>query len=429
MLLHGIDRLKKITIGSSYVTDLRYTNYVHYRTYTTVVPVQYMFTRSEIEMSPTRTDKESPIKNQGKKKKNRKRKKHSKKPCDEGFADRQNSEFQPAKMDAATSQQKVAHVHVAGEALEKIPAVASKAAKQQPNNNKGRKKRTLSQEIKYEPVTNTSTATSTATSAEGVHPRYSFQVDDTDHCETPLQAYRDALDVLDRLAKSLNKKRSTLRIYDPYYCDGGVKLKLASYGFTSVINRNRDFYDDIDKKATPEYDVLVTNPPYSGVHMEKILAFCSESSNKQKPFLLLLPHFVYTKDYYQSALSSKVFSSMFFLVPEIRYSYIPPAWVEARKGSKALEQGKSQNSPFPSFWYCHAPKEMIPTNWLMESFGPSGMIRPKHHSKLRYATCSKDIPRDFKGEFDTTKKRANPRARKKAAKKRQEAAMRAGTSY
>jgi hypothetical protein len=58
--------------------------------------------------------------------------------------------------------------------------------------------------------------------------------------------------------------------------------------------------------------------------------------------------------------------------------------------------------------------------WLEETFGMSGQIRSKHNkSKLRYANISKDIPRDFKGEFDTTKKRPNPKARKRlAAQKR-----------
>ena len=162
--------------------------------------------------------------------------------------------------------------------------------------------------------------------------------------------------------------------------------------------------------------------------MEKILNFCSaESSAKQKPFLLLLPHFVYTKDYYQRALAPNTISSMFFLVPEVRYSYIPPSWVEANKGSKALEQGKNKTAPFPSFWYCHAPNKMMSSSWLTDKFGPSGMIRSRHRSKLRYAKSSKDIPRDFRGEFDPTKKRANPRARKRAAKKRREAAMNSGS--
>jgi len=261
---------------------------------------------------------------------------------------------------------------------------------------------------------------------EGDRPRYSFQVDDTDHCETPIQAYKDLLPVLDRIAKSLNKKRSNLVIYDPYYCDGGVKKKLISYGFNSVINLNRDFYDDIQKNTTPEYDVLITNPPYSGVHMEKLLDYCSKIAQSGKPFLLLLPHFVYTKDYYQRALSSKVSADVFFLVPEIRYSYFPPTWVEAKSGSKALEQGRIKTAPFPSFWYIFTPTKIMPSRWLVDNFGPSGTVRPKHQSKLRYAKSTEHIPRDFRGEFDPLKKRANPKARKRAAKRRYDAMKASG---
>mmetsp|Transcript_3553 Transcript_3553/g.4708 ORF Transcript_3553/g.4708 Transcript_3553/m.4708 type:complete len:362 (+) Transcript_3553:107-1192(+) len=352
-------------------------------------------------MSPTNT--KLPSKKQAMKKKNRLRKKRSKKACDEEVPRSDPHNPSPQKQVEAGIQKR-----------EEIPQVESKRVKQKLPTHEERKKRKLSQEIQDLPLA------SFATSAEE-RPCYSFQVDDTDHCETPLEAWNHIQDILDRLAKSLNKTRSSLTIYDPYYCDGGVKKKLASIGFTSVINRNRDFYDDIAKETTPEYDVCVTNPPYSGIHMEKVLAFCSESSSKQKPFLLLLPHFVYTKDYYKRALSPKVSSSMFFLIPEVRYSYIPPAWVSAEKGSKALEQGKTKTAPFPSFWYCHVPKEMIPSNWLIQTYGPSGILRPKHQSKLRYAMCSNDIPRDFRGEFDPNNKRVNPRARKRAAKKRLEA--------
>ena len=367
------------------------------------------------------TPEEHKIKQANKKKKNRERKKQSKRLArEEVSTDRhQDSESQPAPENNSN-----ATPTTAVDATQKLSAALSseETRKQQPEH-KRKKPKLSGQHLKVD-VSNSTASCST----EESHPRYSFEVDDTDHCETPLQAYRDILDVLDRLAKSLHKTRATLRIYDPYYCDGGVKKKLASFGFTSVINRNRDFYDDIDKNLTPGYDVLVTNPPYSGMHMEKILAFCSECSTKtQKPFLLLLPHFVYTKDYYQRALSLKVSSSVFFLVPEARYGYIPPAWVEEKMGSKALEQGKTITAPFPSFWYCHSSKDAtIPSDWLIQNFGPSGMIRPKHHSKLRYAKSSKDIPRDFKGEFDLSKKRPNPKARKKAAKIRREAAMKAG---
>jgi len=312
-----------------------------------------------------------------------------------------------------------------------------------------------------------------------------FEVDDSDHCETPLKAYQDLEVVLDHLLllvedevnadvnavvnddddkkeKKKRRQRSELRIYDPYYCDGGVNHKLSSMGFTNVINNNRDFYKDIETNSIPEYDVLITNPPYSGKHIEKLLQYIvsmtssSASSstsgnndnknrdrNKNKPCFLLLPHFVYTKDYYERTISrnGRNNSSFYFLIPEIRYQYVPPDWVNRRWGSKALAKGKETTAPFPSFWYCHTPSSTLtstttttissstnndnnnivtPHWWLEKTFGTSGQIRSKHSkSKIRYAKITKDIPRDFKGEFDKNKKRPNPKARKRlAAQKR-----------
>jgi len=187
-------------------------------------------------------------------------------------------------------------------------------------------------------------------------------------------------------------------------------------GFTNVTNRNRDFYKDIESGALPEYDVMVTNPPYSGRHMERLLEFCASPLGQQKPSFLLLPHFVYTKDYYQRALSGAVGA---------RYSYLPPAWVTERSGaSKALARGKETTAPFPSFWYCHVPTTTTtttttttPRSWLESTFGPSGSVRSFHlPSGLRYAGVPGDIPRAFKGEFDATNKRPNPRARKRMRK-------------
>ncbi|KAL7530456.1 hypothetical protein ACHAXR_005603 [Thalassiosira sp. AJA248-18] len=292
--------------------------------------------------------------------------------------------------------------------------------------------------------------------------RHSFQVDDTDHCETPFEAYQSILPVLDQIASSTKKKRSTLRIYDPYYCDGGVQTKLNRLGCHNVIHRNRDFYKDIEEGSVPDYDVLLTNPPYSGSHMERLLQYCASSQHKNRPFLLLLPHFVYTKDYYSRSLMMggeggntdkiSLSSQMFYLIPKTRFAYVPPGWVDAAKGSKVIEQGKKKTTaPFPSFWYGFAggggsgilSKEWLvrqfgpsgSLEWLVRQFGPSGSLvgggqsrgnKKSGHSNqqqqqrlaLRYANCTKDIPREFKGEFDTSKKRPNPRARKRAAAKK-----------
>jgi hypothetical protein len=355
---------------------------------------------------------------------------------------------------------------------------------------------TWNNENKKETITLSSSKTKTTPSA------HLFQVDETDHCETPLEAYKDIAILLEHFAKAIGKTRATLRIYDPYYCNGGVKSRLALLGFKTVFNENTDFYANIKKVrtrsryelfelasssglyaggeyacalltrccfvqyipgifqgSTPDYDVLLTNPPYSGTHIEKLLKFTvgdllgGSSGNKttgkkskkehgtigsSKPFLLLLPHFVYTKDYYKhifpvlenDSQNRQSNSSPFFLCPLSRYNYIPPQWVTADEGSKAVAKGKVKTAPFPSFWYCRqgvASDERTLNNltlFLTSNYGESGVFRgttsfPKKSTQLQYASCTAHIPREMRGELDENKKRPNPRARKRMlAKKR-----------
>lgn len=49
----------------------------------------------------------------------------------------------------------------------------------------------------------------------------------------------------------------------------------------------------IKNGTVPEHDVLVTNPPFSGDHVPKILSFCAHQG--AKPWFLLLPNYVYLK--------------------------------------------------------------------------------------------------------------------------------------
>ena len=57
--------------------------------------------------------------------------------------------------------------------------------------------------------------------------------------------YRDIADVLHQLAVHAGKCSASLRIYDPYFCEGSVVLHLRALGFTNVYNRNEDFYAQI----------------------------------------------------------------------------------------------------------------------------------------------------------------------------------------
>ena len=81
-------------------------------------------------------------------------------------------------------------------------------------------------------------------------------------------------------------------------CQGSVKRHLASLGFTQVYNVCEDFYARLRHGDLPDYDVLLTNPPYSSDHLQRICRFITSSG---KPWLLLVPNFVYMKEYYRSA--------------------------------------------------------------------------------------------------------------------------------
>ena len=82
-----------------------------------------------------------------------------------------------------------------------------------------------------------------AATPDSPHP---FDWDPADDCETSLEAYKDIAPLLTKLAQKLNKTKAELRIYDPYYCQGGPAKHLAKLGFTNVHNANEDFYARLD---------------------------------------------------------------------------------------------------------------------------------------------------------------------------------------
>lgn len=171
--------------------------------------------------------------------------------------------------------------------------------------------------------------------------KHAFDVDPDDHCETPPEAYDDISDALRWLATTLGKPTAAdLKIYDPYFCAGAVKRNLGSRGFPNVYNENEDFYAVAAAGKQPDYDVLVTNPPYSDNHIEKVLQFCVGS---KKPWFLLVPNYVYVNPYYDPIMAAAEVKP-FFVVPRYRYQYWAPGGVRSDREQKT--------SPFLSFWYC-----------------------------------------------------------------------------
>ena len=265
-----------------------------------------------------------------------------------------------------------------------MKAEENKEKEERKKKKKSKKKKTQKQRKLLEHLS--LKATTTTPSKSSSHP---FDVDASDHCETPFQAYKDIEPFLFRIALSLKKTKASLKIYDPYFCEGSMKEHLKRLGFESVHNVNEDFYENVEKNTIPEYDVLLTNPPYSSDHFKRILNFCGTS---EKPFFLLLPNFVCRKTYYASEITSRKKEPLFLIPDELRpYRY----WAPGRKGFEERAKG---TTPFITFWYLEfgdaIDKNEI-RSWWLKKYSP--------HSR-----CELPAPEESLPQQQRLQKRSNP---------------------
>jgi hypothetical protein len=219
-----------------------------------------------------------------------------------------------------------------------------------------------------------------------------FDAEDDDHCETSPVAYAHIRPMLTFIAERLGKSKAELLIYDPYYCAGATIGHLNKLGFNSVYNKAEDFYQVIQEGRVPPHDVLVTNPPYSGDHFDKLLKFLK---GNEKPALLLLPEHFSRK----SALFEA--DKYCFLSPTERYHYWTP---EGRRLDKDQNDKKKaqhmnlvlgrRNSPFVSHWFINV--EPVAKNDELISLVRSGKI---HLDGCGMCQRQEDIKTtNFKGE-------------------------------
>lgn len=165
-----------------------------------------------------------------------------------------------------------------------------------------------------------------------------FVADPADHAETPAAAYEDVAPILRGLAATLGKQPAALRVWDPYYCTGAATRRLEAVGFPHVHHRCEDFYALIESGRIPEHDVLVTNPPYSSDHMQRLFAHCVSSG---KPWALLLPWTCVRKPWFRAHVEGG--ASVHYLVPRRRYFFLPPASMRA-------EGRERVTAPYETFW-------------------------------------------------------------------------------
>ena len=240
-----------------------------------------------------------------------------------------------------------------------------------------------------------------ATTTEG-GPAFPYPTDQNDHCETPLQSYKDIFPILNELCKSFGGNSKTMNIYDPYYCDGSVIKRLSSLGFGNVYNKKEDCYAVWHSNKEPQFDVLLTNPPYSEDHIEKLMKYVTSPAFGNTPWLLLMPQWVHKKDYFVNATTKNRTRplNVFYVVPKKRYVYLPPANFREKKESDTHEK----SSPFISMWYVWGGNDKR-NQELINAFQKSAVVG--NCDLARSKSALRDLRRSASGK-GRKKKKARP---------------------
>ena len=115
-------------------------------------------------------------------------------------------------------------------------------------------------------------------------------------------------------------------IWSPFYCDGKQKEYFEDMGY-NIIHQDKDFFS-----YTPEYDIVIDNPPFS--KKKEILKKLKELD---KPFILICPSMMLSYKYFQED-----FKDIQILIPYKRINF------------KHLNSDKKNYSPpFASFYFCY----------------------------------------------------------------------------
>lgn len=158
-------------------------------------------------------------------------------------------------------------------------------------------------------------------------------------------------------------------------------------------HRNEDFYKVIRDKQQPAHDVLVTNPPYSGDHKQRCLEYCRTSG---KPWFLLIPNYVATKDYYKLAVLGSAAGEggePFYVVPNTKYPFDHP------------EGTGHADSPFFGVWFVHCGSHNDAVFEAAKAENKAGVAVVRSLEELAQRGTVK------------TERRLNPRQRKALKKK------------
>lgn len=218
--------------------------------------------------------------------------------------------------------------------------------------------------------------------------------------QTSLQAYQDVAPFLDLVASQLGKNRSTLSIFDPYFCAGSMKKLLGSIGFHTVYNECEDFYSLIHEGRVPPHDVLMAGPPYVEYHVQRLLRF---SYVNKKPYLIIMAdHFAemfwYRResvlqlpnvcDAAQAVASAPVEATK---ARNRRKAGKHAAAVASRQSDNTLAAHHQQRTPEMSNWRTEGPVYL----WPKEIYGfwvPKGMHGREFNESHDYGLGHYSVP-------------------------------------
>jgi hypothetical protein len=130
---------------------------------------------------------------------------------------------------------------------------------------------------------------------------------------------------------------TSIRIYDPFYCDGKCKKYMEEvFPTCSIIHEDKDAFTWV-----PDFDMIITNPPFSNKYY--ILQWLIDTG---KPFACLLPmSCLLTKKFF--AIRGHDEFQIIFSNERIKYEY------------KGEEAGRAN---FESVWCCYRfnlPKDVL----------------------------------------------------------------------
>jgi hypothetical protein len=264
---------------------------------------------------------------------------------------------------------------------------------------------------------------------------FPYHTDYNDHFETPARAYEDIFPLLEYILarKQHGRNNSTNMgpqknghrcskaaiLYDPYYCAGRAavllrdefqrqnsrKLSMSVH----IQHEKRDFYRDIHQNTVPQFDILVTNPPYSENHKERCLEFAVSQLKKHgRPFFLLMPNYVAMKEYFRKIVlgnsndngPSKV--HIFYITPSSKHPYE----YDHPDGTGHLV------SPFASVWFCglSSTEGKFATKEVVDAFVKFHSLRASSTGTPRIVTTLRELVQ-IGGVSGARRK--NPRQRKK----------------